>query len=822
MNPFEASKDKLSPTELKSLEDLIKMGLTEYFHHVISKGGIPTDEDLLTEARKIVQKSDEFLLGPIDPEVSWFRDVIMLSGTTEEDTHDSPSALPWAKRLEKIAAQTPHKTIDLNTITCPKERALAAFMKSKQALGLTPTDRELQTECCRILDDTELTANIKSAPAVAWFKYLITAESCWLREFRRRTGLPRSSEMASEHIRSTDDKTIDYSIHNRARLENELIEYTRFQVSLGLPPSDADLQRQARLIVYKNDDPWNQTDIDDPSILHIFKRQNGLAPSDNDGVSNLDLPVLTEASDTPSPRANHWDVSNLTSPSTNSPRSFRNYNAGSPPLLSSMSMNQPSTNTNPTQPLHYFLNDANCYGRLVRELSRFVEASMNPLNPNAHTPTDFEIQNQARMIIYSDPDPWNQTAADNAEWLVRFKRDVGLAPTEDGPGLPHSALSWRVAAGGSGFSPPYLCPKANLQAPQMAASTEEGVNVVVKNRNFSVSTKAASHFAKDLASERWEKPGRVFCSRELETELQSFVKSELARGQWVSDEMLKLKAREILGVAEGTQTAADDQPLLEKFKMMVGLVQVGKGMTKASNVGGDPTGINGMWGDGFEDFAKDGAGPSTGCNGIWWDKYSSFNSVGAPAPCRPIGATSGVGFDAQAGAFDEGFLKDFDQELDGMDFSGLELPVSLFPGIEEHISGTERGNVFLTPIVPSPEARAQADTDMDMHSFLDGHPCYPAGLTEAQCGEPGRPSKLHSAVIADEDEEVLAEGELEKKKKEYAEMYRVHSATASPLRRRASMRVAEKKGFMFPKSGAGVSGGMAGMDAVTDEDLSTF
>ena len=109
-----------------------------------------------------------------------------------------------------------------------------------------------------------------------------------------------------------------------------------------------------------------------------------------------------------------------------------------------------------------------------------------------------------------------------------------------------------------------------------------------------------------------------------------------------------------------------------------------------------------------------------------------------------------------------------------------------------------------------------------MHSFLDGHPCYPAGLTEAQCGEPGRPSKLHSAVITDEDEEVLAEGELEQKKKEYAEMYRVHSATASPLRRRASMRVAEKKGFMFPKSGAGVSGGMAGMDAVTDEDLSTF
>jgi len=37
-------------------------------------------------------------------------------------------------------------------------------------------------------------------------------------------------------------------------------------------------------------------------------------------------------------------------------------------------------------------------------------------------------------LTHSD-DPWNQTAADNPEWLMRFKRDVGLLPQDSGPGL---------------------------------------------------------------------------------------------------------------------------------------------------------------------------------------------------------------------------------------------------------------------------------------------------------------------------------------------------------------------------------------------------
>jgi hypothetical protein len=40
--------------------------------------------------------------------------------------------------------------------------------------------------------------------------------------------------------------------------------------------------------------------------------------------------------------------------------------------------------------------------------------------------TDDMLQTEARRVLYCDDDPWNQTPADNAEWLRLFKEGVGL------------------------------------------------------------------------------------------------------------------------------------------------------------------------------------------------------------------------------------------------------------------------------------------------------------------------------------------------------------------------------------------------------------
>jgi len=403
LNPYEASIE--SAKSGKTLEDLVKLGLVDYINDRVVIGAVPTDEDLLVEAQKIIRKADATDDSLYDTGISWFRDIIMLSGTASQgdnpeqlqntgfgqDTWDNMTGID---NYESINARNPLSMRDLSTIHCSKERALMEYVQSQQALGLTPTDSELQIQACKILDDGENTTSFKCKGAVQWFKFLIASSPNWLAAFRRRAGLPRSSEMGVDHIRSSDDKTIDYSIHNLYRLERELGAFVQLQQAIGKRPTDADLQRQARLIIYGNDDPWNQTAVDDAGYLHVFKKQNGLAPSDADdvpmpseagGLGSSLLSASVQPYSAPSPRTLHWDLETtgigLPSPVSGSDQPGASTH-GQP--LHTLPQKQPSANTKPTKPLRYFLNDVNCYGRLVRELSRFVTSCLSPNNPLQH------------------------------------------------------------------------------------------------------------------------------------------------------------------------------------------------------------------------------------------------------------------------------------------------------------------------------------------------------------------------------------------------------------------------------------------------------
>lgn len=65
-------------------------------------------------------------------------------------------------------------------------------------------------------------------------------------------------------------------------------------------------------------------------------------------------------------------------------------------------------------------------------------------------------------------------------------------------------------------------------------------------------------------SSRYDRPASVFCSRELESGLISFVETEMACGAgFPSDEAIRLRGREILSC---DKTAADDPDLLARFK----------------------------------------------------------------------------------------------------------------------------------------------------------------------------------------------------------------------------------------------------------------
>ncbi|KAL5338475.1 hypothetical protein BJX70DRAFT_198275 [Aspergillus crustosus] len=96
--------------------------------------------------------------------------------------------------------------------------------------------------------------------------------------------------------------------------------------------------------------------------------------------------------------------------------------------------------------------DANCYQRLRRELTSFIEGHVR----SGVVPTDQLIQVHARQVIYGTDDPWNQTCADNPIWLMILKRDVGVEPA---PGSENIELD------NLGMQPPYASQEGLRQPP---------------------------------------------------------------------------------------------------------------------------------------------------------------------------------------------------------------------------------------------------------------------------------------------------------------------------------------------------------------------
>jgi hypothetical protein len=65
-------------------------------------------------------------------------------------------------------------------------------------------------------------------------------------------------------------------------------KYVQEQVLGGIVPTDEALQRQARQILYEDDDSWNQTAADNPEWLELFKKAHGLPSTATDSRVDLD------------------------------------------------------------------------------------------------------------------------------------------------------------------------------------------------------------------------------------------------------------------------------------------------------------------------------------------------------------------------------------------------------------------------------------------------------------------------------------------------------------------------------------------------------
>ncbi|EDU45194.1 homeobox and c2h2 transcription factor [Pyrenophora tritici-repentis] len=84
--------------------------------------------------------------------------------------------------------------------------------------------------------------------------------------------------------------------------------------------------------------------------------------------------------------------------------------------------------------------NATCWEILTLRLGRFAREHIK--KHGAGSVTDEMLQNESRRILYDDNDPWNQTSADNPEWLNLFKKAHGIdtQPSSQDTTAPHEVF----------------------------------------------------------------------------------------------------------------------------------------------------------------------------------------------------------------------------------------------------------------------------------------------------------------------------------------------------------------------------------------------
>jgi hypothetical protein len=365
-----------SPGTPNNAYDLLKSELQYWAQNwKVDTGRALTDDNIQQEACRIIFGAEDPSRTPSRSNSSWLRDLVL----SRDDLTRSARYEPIRRHAENRMSSLRINGKDTIFENCELEGQLQDFVKARTLLGLTAMDHELQVEACKIIGRVEEKSNKSSEDVANWLLRLIHASPTWLADFRKRAHLPHSEDIVNNNERSKDPMLIDSTIHNYSRLDRELGEFLQAQRSLGLEPTDSDLQLQARLIIYDNDDDWNQTAADDAEWLGNFKQRhpphdsNATVATSSSSPTTIFQPTPFHPSNTPYSR----NLQACTLPGTKI--SF--------PCI---------------KPGPYFLNDTNCYNRMARELGRFVASTTSANNPNRHIPTDKELQHQARWILFDE------------------------------------------------------------------------------------------------------------------------------------------------------------------------------------------------------------------------------------------------------------------------------------------------------------------------------------------------------------------------------------------------------------------------------------
>ncbi|KAF4342778.1 monocarboxylate transporter 4 [Fusarium beomiforme] len=331
--PFAATKGPAdTPT---SAYELIKLEL-EYYMRNRHQHIMPPDPELHFEACSVILGAEISSPNPASSAPSWLWDIFMSSAEIANQARLRPTKQLTEGRLSQLKINGKGNIFE----NCELEAALQQYMAAHTSMGHFPTDSELQQEACNVLNRTETSSPNPSRRILDFLMRLVWSSTLWLAPFRQRvetlvalanepvndsyflwgqtdTSVPLDASMDLDMLqgpwmqenRSLSPEGVPeipaISMHStpesRAlirdkvrtatpffindnnsyrRLKRELSRFVMTTMSPNNPnrhiPSDDELKYQARWILYDDDDPWNQTPVDNAEWLQEFKRDVGL------------------------------------------------------------------------------------------------------------------------------------------------------------------------------------------------------------------------------------------------------------------------------------------------------------------------------------------------------------------------------------------------------------------------------------------------------------------------------------------------------------------------------------------------------------------
>ncbi|RSL79410.1 hypothetical protein CEP51_007373 [Fusarium floridanum] len=311
---------------------------------------------------------------------------------------------PFPFRGTGTAANSPRTAFELLSLE------LMHFLENHyEEAGVLPGNDDIQLEACRIIFASEVLSSMEEPevnPASSWLRDLITSNSSLSQQalfgpIRSR----RENRLSSLEIKGKKN------LFEGCPLETELRKFVEAKQMLGQPIiRDDELQHEACRLIKMIETIASKQSYDlvtnwlvkmilqSSEWLNGFRKRMHLPPAESPDSSSQPL-IL------PNDDLLHQSSQNILAIGNNEGDAGQPFWAQTSP---------------------YMLNDSNFHERLGRELRRWVSSTMSARNPQCHIPTDEELRHQARWIAYGDDDPWNQTHADNPEWLERFKKGVGI------------------------------------------------------------------------------------------------------------------------------------------------------------------------------------------------------------------------------------------------------------------------------------------------------------------------------------------------------------------------------------------------------------